>query len=345
MSRLPQLGRELSSWKEIAAYLGVSVRTAQLWERERGLPVYRLPGARSQVRVLESQLEAWKQSRTTPAAAPIARSRRFGLVALLIVGALVLVAAVVRWPRTPAGYRVEHHALIVTDDGGRELWRHVFADLADEAYQREGKVWIGDLGDHRVTILFQEVPRSPGPSGPLIAYNADGSERWRFPPGRTVRTVTESFAPAFRVMHFLIAPLGRDRQHRIAVTSTHNTSFICQIALLDNNGKVLREYWHSGHLQHLLAADLNHQGWKSLFVAGISNARKTATLIELDPDHFTGASNEESPSYQLQDFARPVETARILFPRSRMNIALESFMDITSFRREGDDLVLEVQTA
>ena len=30
--------QELSSWKEIAVYLGVGVRTAQTWERERGFP-------------------------------------------------------------------------------------------------------------------------------------------------------------------------------------------------------------------------------------------------------------------------------------------------------------------
>ena len=30
---------ELSGWKEISAYFGVDKRTAQKWEKERGLPV------------------------------------------------------------------------------------------------------------------------------------------------------------------------------------------------------------------------------------------------------------------------------------------------------------------
>jgi hypothetical protein len=34
--------RRLDSWKEIAAYLGRSIRTVQRWEREEGLPVHRL---------------------------------------------------------------------------------------------------------------------------------------------------------------------------------------------------------------------------------------------------------------------------------------------------------------
>ena len=62
---MPESARELTSWKEIAAALGgVNVRTAQKWERERGLPVRRLPGGRGRVAVDTLALEAWK--RNTP---------------------------------------------------------------------------------------------------------------------------------------------------------------------------------------------------------------------------------------------------------------------------------------
>ena len=37
---------ELTSWKEIAEFLEVSVRTAQRWESDGGLPVRRLGGDR-----------------------------------------------------------------------------------------------------------------------------------------------------------------------------------------------------------------------------------------------------------------------------------------------------------
>ena len=51
--------RQLDSWKEIAHHLGVHVRTAQKWERERGLPVHRLPGVRSRVSAHTASLDAW----------------------------------------------------------------------------------------------------------------------------------------------------------------------------------------------------------------------------------------------------------------------------------------------
>ncbi len=50
----------LESWKEVARFLEVSVRTAQLWEHERGLPVRRLPGAkRSRVFAFQDEIQAW----------------------------------------------------------------------------------------------------------------------------------------------------------------------------------------------------------------------------------------------------------------------------------------------
>src|SRR5207249_9472999 len=43
----PGEGSRLDSWKEIAAYLGRGITTVQRWEQKEGLPVHRLPHARS----------------------------------------------------------------------------------------------------------------------------------------------------------------------------------------------------------------------------------------------------------------------------------------------------------
>jgi hypothetical protein len=50
----------LKSWKEIASYLGVGIRTAQRWKEERGLPI-RQPGAgrRSAVLGLPEEIDEW----------------------------------------------------------------------------------------------------------------------------------------------------------------------------------------------------------------------------------------------------------------------------------------------
>jgi TolB-like protein len=51
----------LRGWKTIARFLGRETRTVQLWERERGLPVHRLPGQPGQsVYAYPHELAAWR---------------------------------------------------------------------------------------------------------------------------------------------------------------------------------------------------------------------------------------------------------------------------------------------
>jgi hypothetical protein len=54
-------GRELTTWKAIAAHLGVHLRTAQTWEAHRGLPVRRLPGGRGRVTTTTEELDQWRR--------------------------------------------------------------------------------------------------------------------------------------------------------------------------------------------------------------------------------------------------------------------------------------------
>ena len=62
---------QLHGWKEIAAHLGRDERTAKRWEKQRGLPVRRIPGSgRANVYVLVSELEAWLSAGSQPALTP-----------------------------------------------------------------------------------------------------------------------------------------------------------------------------------------------------------------------------------------------------------------------------------
>lgn len=49
----------LDSWKEIAAYLGRDVTTAQRWEKREGMPIHRhLHDKRGSVYALSTELDA-----------------------------------------------------------------------------------------------------------------------------------------------------------------------------------------------------------------------------------------------------------------------------------------------
>src|SRR5579863_2470971 len=55
-----QSHRRLDSWKEIAAFFGRDERTVKRWEKERGLPVYRVPGSsRGGVFAYAEELTEW----------------------------------------------------------------------------------------------------------------------------------------------------------------------------------------------------------------------------------------------------------------------------------------------
>jgi hypothetical protein len=67
--------RVLNTWREIAAHLGVTSRTAQKWERECALPVHRtLRKERARVWALAGELDEWRRVRgglgKQPAALP-----------------------------------------------------------------------------------------------------------------------------------------------------------------------------------------------------------------------------------------------------------------------------------
>jgi hypothetical protein len=325
----PSNGREFASWKEIADYLGVNVRTAQKWETERGLPIRRLPGAgRGRVLVSAAELERWKQS--GPPATPAARlpePARLGkywkwaaALALLVLVAAALWATLRAKP-VPVSAHVQGNALIVFDARGRELWRKI---LPVEAYEPSvsldrQQVWLGDIdGDGQMEVLYAYVPKAEVET-PLFCFSHTGAEKWRFVPARKVATRLESFPPPYRPTAFAVIQPEPNAPKQIVVTSHHNLYYPDQVAVLDSSGRLLREYWHSGWIEALAAADLDGDGVPELYLGGISNSHRQAVLVVLDPRRLGGASHEDNLDYQLTGFGPPVETARVLFPRSCAN--------------------------
>ena len=51
--------RRLETWKEIGSFLNRDARTVRRWESERGLPVRRVPGAKSKVYAWSGDLNDW----------------------------------------------------------------------------------------------------------------------------------------------------------------------------------------------------------------------------------------------------------------------------------------------
>jgi len=348
----PQPRGLLSSWKEVAAYLGVTVRTAQKWEAERGLPVRRLPGGRSRVVVSAEELDAWLRAPGAEAPPPVpgaaGNARRFVRVGILfgvfLLALAVAGAAYFSFERVPAGWRVVGDALVVVDVRGRTLWTKTFGYPLDDyqklSAERLNMGWVGDLdGDGEPEVLFLAHSRAAG-SPMVYCYSRSGALRWTFQPGQTAHGFSEEYHPPYNPENVIVFRVRG--AVRIAVASVHHTWFPSQIALLSGDGKLLGEYWHAGHLNHLAVAEASRGRRPLLFAGGIANGYRRAALVALDPERFGGVSREENPEYRLP--GPPAhEVIRVLFPRSCINRVKEPFNGVTSLRVTPTELLVGVR--
>lgn len=96
----------LQTWGEIATYLGKSVRTVQLWEKTRELPIHRTDTG---IFAYIKELDEWLRQREIPVQRPpvvaspeppTARRPSKVLIAVLVAGGILGVAALY-WPREP----------------------------------------------------------------------------------------------------------------------------------------------------------------------------------------------------------------------------------------------------
>src|SRR5271169_5844295 len=72
--------KRLDSWKEIAAFFGRDERTVKRWEKERGLPVHRVPGGgRGTVFAFSEELAGWLRSSSQKAIVPAGESQSSSL--------------------------------------------------------------------------------------------------------------------------------------------------------------------------------------------------------------------------------------------------------------------------
>jgi len=178
---MPSDETRLESWKEIAAYLKHEVRTVRRWEKERGLPVHRIPGKRSGVYALAPEIDAWLKteapngsSRNGPVEVtlppPPSPGRRLTSWAAA-AGAMLLTVAALLWLTAgrPGAPRLSHPVIMTNDGwlkgcpivGGRSLF---FTAGAPPTLQR-----IGESGGETSIIPFRSTVS-------LLDVSRDGSK-------------------------------------------------------------------------------------------------------------------------------------------------------------------------
>jgi hypothetical protein len=264
--------------------------------------------------------------------------KKIALIAAL--GALGIVAyfsiRVLAVHDQPKFGRLDGSTLTIMDAEGKELWRKVFPEgFGPDWFYAQGmatRIWFGDLeGKGHTSVLFVYSPAASPMSShasTLICYSDRGEEKWRWVPGRELPELAGSPA-TYKTFALGVLKATEKRPPRIVVSSGHDIWWPDQIAILDSNGRLLSEYWHSGRLDYMVLADLDGDGKEEIVAAGIDNGYRQATLIVLDPERVFGASTEVRPAFQIHGMGIAQERLRLLFPRSDLNEALFSYNQAT----------------
>lgn len=351
----------IEGWKAIAEYFGRGVRTVQLWERELGLPVHRL---QKRVLAYTKELEEWRRNHTeiTHSAEEVEHHeaepgvRHFG--PWLFWGAAALVLAIstlgaARFfakPERIIGFRVQGNELIATGLGGREVWHRAPPRLLNDASYRlsdiEKRALIADLYLNGGTeLIFPELTGDTTATVRVDCFDMRGKLAWEFVSGHTVTDAHgHVFQPPFALQRE-VAVHGRGaRFANVVFTSAHNFSFADQVAVVDGGtGRLLSEYWHHGHLNYIIATDLDGDGEPEVLLGGVNDSTdyEQATVLVFDHRNIQGASTSRDGTPDFKGMGQGSEKAIIRFPRSPVSAGLE-FNRVMDLREAGDHIVVTV---
>jgi hypothetical protein len=360
------LNGRLDGWKEIAAYLGRGVRTAQRWERDLGLPVRRLDtGGAEVVYAFRTELDAWllSQSRGGTSEPPEATADSDGAAARtgrwpwLLAAALVLAAAGIgAWAllpsatpaqpanaeaREPAALEVVGNRLNVRNLDRELLWSRPFDGPLDDfdpstAGGQANLRRMAAIGDFRGT----------GRNDVILARNAERDPRlyWFDHAGNLVRTHRIDARIAFGLQRCSSIRFSRlftnvdPSDTRAIWIAGHELAgnFPAVLQALDTSGQVRSEYWSAGFIGAMAVVHVNGRRW--VLVGGVANETGGAALAVFDGSA-QGSSPAADPAFRCAGCPAGRPQHYFVFPRSRLQAALAHRAQVVQLIPTSDGLV------
>lgn len=349
----------LNGWKEIAAYLGKSVRTVQRWERDYALPVRRLGRDGGEiVWASRAELDTWQVEfaarlhQTEPIPEADAKSQQpvptrsarlhsrtiFAAVSLIGIIALVLTAAIrtTARPAQPSRATVEPEYLHVFDSEGNTLFSKHIPYLRKEDFVGAitGKPgnWaqFADLdGDGAIEVIFLGFSGEFSPEMSVFVFNADGTERFRLRPQDRIAFGTQNFAGPWRPHRVLIAPNG-DNGPSLFVAFIGPLEFPTLVTETDANGRRLAEYWSNGHVHTIRI--IPWRGRPMLFVGATHNDSRGASLAIFHDGKLSGSAPAVQAEYRCNGCGPGGPSEFLLFPRRQLALKLRGQSAVQDLR-------------
>jgi hypothetical protein len=338
----------LSTWKEIASYLGVKIRTCYRYEKKYGMPVHRMEDSpKSRVYAYRDELDRWMESnfgkKTSIENRDSQKSKRIPtiLVPVLMIGAGILFVSFIVFKSSangiPSDFKIQESELVIINEKGSELGRYDtgLTNLLSEKEYRERfqhkkriamqykypYIKIIDLDeDGEKEILFSVQTQSESREGKLLCLNREANVLWEIDTGRELKFGDTFYSCDYRIYGFDTEDIDSDGNLEIILIANHRQDFPTQLAVLNNGGKILGEFWNSGRMMSFIFQDLDFDKKNELIISAMNNEYKKGCVIVFDPANIRGSSPQMRDYYKCGDLERGSERFYILFPRTDVDI-------------------------
>ena len=360
----------LNGWKEIAAYLGKSVRSVQRWETTLGLPVHRIKTPDGQIVYSErKEIDDWRRRLDVhPVAEPedpadpetlpetsVRPGRGHGLATgwrslwALALGALLLsiglVAGRTLSGRAPgaSGVELAGRSLQGLNQKGEVVWSFEFdRDVSGG----DVKPRLLDLeGDGTLEWIVPVVSTARGAvSDAIFCFSQSGALRWSVQADQTLTYNGYKVSAPWSLIDLEMAPT---LPRRVWASFTHGVrgegpNFILEI---DARGSANMRYFQAGPIAALRYWQTPSGGF--LVAAGFSQKHGGRPSVVLLPEHGPGAFFPYDPAGMS---SRPSclecptgEPARVLlFTRSEIETPAHPHTTADRLRQSGANLVVEM---
>jgi hypothetical protein len=337
-------GRTLNGWKEIAAYLGKSVRSAQRWELTLGLPVRRINTPDGHIVFAEpDEIDEWRRThevlrgpelegagqnasdvlespiidppvspgRSSP---PTAWRRRWlmaGAGVLLFMSGAVSAWWVMRTPVMAVEIRYVGRTIEAIGRDGELAWTYQFDSDISTPSRVPSFVDLDGDGESEVLVPVRRSSRGgrPAVSDAVFCFTRTGELLWSVSPDRVLSFGGRSFAAPWDFRDLAVAQTPPPRLVWLAFA--HHTWFPGFVLEIDPQGNQLLKYVQAGSIYSIAHWQSAAGGY--LAVGGGSNEYNQATVALL-PDKGPRASfpRGENAKFACDDCA-PGTPARIFF--------------------------------
>jgi hypothetical protein len=349
----------LDSWKDIATYLRRDVRTVIRWEKEKGLPVRRVPGGqRKAVFAYSSELDAWLSQEEKGSLGGGAKDQRSGRLSwshyVALITAVVVIATVViafesrthaSGPSLPMRVGFTLNSLQAFDAGGRLLWSYTLSGIVDPNDLFDGRrldhsVRIADFrgdGDREVLAAMR---MRVGPNATYTnhsevdMFSSRGKLLWSYVPHGRLVFATHDLKDSWNALDVFVSDHQGRKQIWVAVDhAVWGHSFI--VSLDPENGKDTLRYVNSGTTVTLNELATEHGNF--LLAGGFNNEYDSGSLAVIDEaKSFAVSPQTDGTNHKCLSCPRGDPDYYFVFPRSEINELAQFYEDRVSTIRVTD---------